>query len=898
MGMPYRVLPPLGLAVAPSGTRYPLVIILHGLGERGTDNISQLAASGNSANGVLALVSGNTPVSQSNPAAGTRNNRTSFPVFLLAPQQPVAEGWGSQFLPPVIEMIDRLDASWPGRIDRERVIIMGISAGGAGVFSIIRAYPNVFSAGVALSPASGDGGDDAFPPVPLWLFNAANDSVTGVGNTDNTASNQKRLLRRIVYTRYNSGSHSATTWSAACQTPALLPWMLAQRRGEAAQGDVYPAISEIRASANTFTALGRVGAGASSTGLALDQVFPLYRTGTITNGTTLVTTANTFDASSTGGLVSVGGLYYGIASYVSATQITLASAAPNQTGINVVYAPPRSPFSPEVAPPVGSHWQSATIGNSQGYVRGLQRIYALSRTQNPLLGGFTFVWDPVTVSRPLSGTAPLLDIATPTSLAGESAATLATPTLAMEGQLASTAVELTWAHTAGYSGRARTGPSLPPTTTLRWAIPALPLRPGFNRVALLARSSDAGTTQRFLELTTTALTAGLISPLSLQVSGYQSLRPPAMTVNLVATVAALDASPAPVQYAWRKIGGPGSVTFSAPQQAGTVAGFSSPGTYRLACAVSRDRIVTQAETWVTVHSSGAAQLAVDVGSATGITDEYGTVYGPDSGGSGGYTSTLNSSNAIGGTTTDGLYRSARLAGGGGVINYSASVPNGNYDLVLNFTEVTAAANLPKFNSIAIKAEGLDIGLIDDLYQTAGRFQAFDYIAPIEIADGQLNVLLQTVSGEARLAGFVLRAASPTSVASPFANWLASRFASAPPGVSRFPSADPDQDGRSTLLEYAEGTDPVQPDSTVTDAVIGSMTLNDTFYTTYTFLRRSGDQGIAYLPEVSEDLFEWASLVTQVGPSQSVSPGLELITYRELVPQGDARFARLRVELNW
>ena len=68
--LPYRLLRPLA---AQAGTQYPLVVFLHGAGERGTDNDKQLT------HGV--------------PQFATAENRTKYPCFLIAPQCPAGQRW-------------------------------------------------------------------------------------------------------------------------------------------------------------------------------------------------------------------------------------------------------------------------------------------------------------------------------------------------------------------------------------------------------------------------------------------------------------------------------------------------------------------------------------------------------------------------------------------------------------------------------------------------------------------------------------------------------------------------------------------------------------------------------------------------------------------------------------
>ncbi len=123
------------------GERYPLVVVLHGLGEKGNDNRKQLALGA--------------------PLA-TPHVRKNFPCFIILPQaekedfpsfglwgNPAGKKLASQPTKPTrltLELIDRTLAENPD-IDRERVYLIGQSMGGSGVFEFLARRPDLFAAG-------------------------------------------------------------------------------------------------------------------------------------------------------------------------------------------------------------------------------------------------------------------------------------------------------------------------------------------------------------------------------------------------------------------------------------------------------------------------------------------------------------------------------------------------------------------------------------------------------------------------------------------------------------------------------------------------------------------------------------------------------------------------------
>lgn len=209
--LPYRLLVPPGYTNA---IKYPLIVFLHGSGEKGTNNTSQLD---HNANGALALVSS--------------ANQATYPCFMLCPQAHPDYNWNDKNQAQIIAVIDRLLADYP--IDRDRVYITGLSMGGGGTLDTVRRYPHRFACAV---PQSGwdVGNHTRLATVPIWAFHAADDGSTNVGGTDSAVSGVRSAGGRVIYTRYNSGGHNI--WPTAYATPGLLPWMMAQRRNQAVAG--------------------------------------------------------------------------------------------------------------------------------------------------------------------------------------------------------------------------------------------------------------------------------------------------------------------------------------------------------------------------------------------------------------------------------------------------------------------------------------------------------------------------------------------------------------------------------------------------------------------------------------------------------------------------------------
>ncbi|MBA3936790.1 MAG: prolyl oligopeptidase family serine peptidase [Planctomycetes bacterium] len=206
----YRLLVPLNYDPA---VKYPLITFLHGSGEAGTDNSAQL---NNNANGAMLLVSS--------------ANRAAFPCFMLAPQAPTTS-WRTADLDSVIAIIAQLSAAYS--IDRERLYITGLSAGGFGTYNIVAAHAGEFAAAVPMS-GQGGGGYARVIDVPFWIWHGVKDTAVSIAGDDATVVAMRAAGCHVIYTRFEAGDH--LIWQTAYATPALLPWMMAQRRNQPVAG--------------------------------------------------------------------------------------------------------------------------------------------------------------------------------------------------------------------------------------------------------------------------------------------------------------------------------------------------------------------------------------------------------------------------------------------------------------------------------------------------------------------------------------------------------------------------------------------------------------------------------------------------------------------------------------
>lgn len=205
--LPFRYFVPPGYDPSQA---YPLILFLHGAGERGNDNEAQL---NNDANGAMRLLDD--------------ANLAQQPVFMVAPQCFTNGWWGGAPLETAVAIVDQLAADYS--IDPQRIYITGVSMGGMGAWAAVAAHAQRFAAAVPMSGNGDTGAANAVSAVPFWFFHAANDPTVGVAGSDALVAALRNAGANTVYTRYDEGGHSI--WPVAYAHPLLFHWLVSQRRG-------------------------------------------------------------------------------------------------------------------------------------------------------------------------------------------------------------------------------------------------------------------------------------------------------------------------------------------------------------------------------------------------------------------------------------------------------------------------------------------------------------------------------------------------------------------------------------------------------------------------------------------------------------------------------------------
>ena len=203
--------------------KYPLIIFLHGSGERGNNNESQLKW------GVMNFA--------------TDQMMILHPAFVIAPQCPAKMTWAnfsnsknraemslqpspSKPMELLIALIHQLIKNF--RIDSNRIYITGLSMGGFGTFDAIERYPYLFAAAV---PVCG-GGDvskaSSIAHIPTWIYHGAEDPAVDPRLSFDMAAALTKAGAHPGLTVYPEVGHFS--WLGAYSDPLMLEWLFRQHK--------------------------------------------------------------------------------------------------------------------------------------------------------------------------------------------------------------------------------------------------------------------------------------------------------------------------------------------------------------------------------------------------------------------------------------------------------------------------------------------------------------------------------------------------------------------------------------------------------------------------------------------------------------------------------------------
>lgn len=218
----YRLLTPKNFDPKDTAKKYPLVLVLHGAGERGTDNAAQLKYGA--------------------PLFLKPEVRDKYPCFVVVPQCPPEQTWSAVKgwtgpnayeeeptapMKLVLAALDGLLREFP--VDQDRLYVTGLSMGGFGTWDLLTRQPQRWA---AAAPICGGGDVARIAPakdVAVWAFHGVLDPTVPVVRSREMIAALEAAGGKPLYSEYPYVKHES--WNIAYGEPKLLPWMFAQKHG-------------------------------------------------------------------------------------------------------------------------------------------------------------------------------------------------------------------------------------------------------------------------------------------------------------------------------------------------------------------------------------------------------------------------------------------------------------------------------------------------------------------------------------------------------------------------------------------------------------------------------------------------------------------------------------------
>ena len=193
-----------------SAQRWPLILFLHGAGERGA-NIWKVAVHGP-------------------PKHAT--NVTEFPFIVVSPQCPEGQIWSADTLSKLLDDVTQRYA-----VDTSRVYLTGLSMGGYGTWNLGLAEPERFA---AIAPICGGGQyisvllssrnkQQALKNMGIWAFHGAKDPVVPLSESERMVNALKKAgMDHVKLTVYPEANHDS--WTETYKNPDFYKWLLEHQK--------------------------------------------------------------------------------------------------------------------------------------------------------------------------------------------------------------------------------------------------------------------------------------------------------------------------------------------------------------------------------------------------------------------------------------------------------------------------------------------------------------------------------------------------------------------------------------------------------------------------------------------------------------------------------------------
>ena len=223
--LPYRILLPLNYD---KSKKYPLIVFLHGSGERGNDNESQ-------------LVHGSSLFLRD-------SIREKYPAIVVFPQCSIKSSWADvkfdkdsagdrTFIFPtggkptvMMELTERLIKKLRKdfKISKKQLYVGGLSMGGMGTFEIVRRNPKMFAAAFPICGGANPVVAPVLTKTSWWVFHGGKDNVVPPALSERMVEALQKEQADVQFTLYPEANHNS--WDNAFVEPGLMMWLFSKHK--------------------------------------------------------------------------------------------------------------------------------------------------------------------------------------------------------------------------------------------------------------------------------------------------------------------------------------------------------------------------------------------------------------------------------------------------------------------------------------------------------------------------------------------------------------------------------------------------------------------------------------------------------------------------------------------
>jgi predicted peptidase len=224
--LPYRLLLPKDYDET---KEYPLLLFLHGAGERGNDNEKQLV------HGAKLFLRADV--------------REQFPAIVVFPQCSADGYWSNVKIYNDVEHLDKpFEFQKSGditpdlqkvmhlmtylkqtyKLDATRMYVAGLSMGGMGTFELVRRKPNTFAAAIPICGGANTVTAKKLVDTDWWIFHGLKDNVVNPEFSKEMATAIQQAGGTAKLTLYPEANHNS--WDSAFAEAELLPWLFSHKK--------------------------------------------------------------------------------------------------------------------------------------------------------------------------------------------------------------------------------------------------------------------------------------------------------------------------------------------------------------------------------------------------------------------------------------------------------------------------------------------------------------------------------------------------------------------------------------------------------------------------------------------------------------------------------------------